>query len=385
LEEGWNIFSSSLIPSGLAMEDVLENLINNNLLIEVQDEDGKSYRESENGWINDIGEIQVSEGYKIWVRSSCVLEITGHPVHLPLNIELKKGWNIISFPYNGMMDAMEVIQPLINAGILEKVQNELGNSIENWDNLMGWINGIGNFKAGEGYLVQVNQNGVLTIPSNYSKSGLILENETKTEYFKTMFEGNGSGHMNININNPDESGLKVGDEIAAFDGEICVGAVKIGESNINNNAVSIHTSVSDNDIINGFTERNPIELRIWHMNKSAEFQPQPELIEGKMEYQKHGSVFVSFIDQKTTGFNGFNSIEIVTYQNPANEKVMVRFSQLPETETQIILTDITGKQLMIRQVQSKQEVLDVSSQPAGMYLVKIISGDTFKVNKLIIN
>ncbi|WP_372948067.1 right-handed parallel beta-helix repeat-containing protein [Mariniphaga sp.] len=385
LEKDWNIFSSSLIPSGLALEDVLENLQINNLLIEIQDENGKTYRQSENGWINDIGEIQVTEGYKIRVHSSCVLEIKGHPVKLPLNIELKKGWNIISFPYNGVMDAMEVIQPLINAGILQKVQDEQGSSIENWGNLMGWINGIGNFKAGKGYLVQVNQNGVLTIPANYSKSGLILANETKTENFKTVFEGNGSGHMNINIKNLDESDLKIGDEIAAFDGEICVGTVKINASNITNNAVSIQTSVSDNEIINGFTEGKPIELRIWHMNKSVESRPKFELIEGNLKYQKHGSVFVRFIDRETIGFIAFNSIAMDIYPNPASEKVMIKFSQLPETGTQIILTDITGKQLMIRQVQSTQEVLDIQSLSTGLYLLKVTSGENYTVKKLIIN
>jgi hypothetical protein len=264
---------------------------------------------------------------------------------------------------------------------LEKVQDEQGSSIENWESSMGWINGIGNFAAGEGYLVRVTQNGMLPIFANYEKSTQLVANNLQPSYFNVDFEGNGSGHMNIKIGNLLQSGLKVGDDLAAYDGKICVGAVKLSESNINMNAMSIAASASHKKGTNGFTEGNPIELRIWHMNKSAEFQPQPELTEGNMEYQKHVSVFVRFIEQKTIGFN---SITIDMYPNPANEKVMVRFSQLPETETQIILTDITGKQLIIEQVQSKQEVLDVSSQLPGMYLVKIISGDRFKVNKVII-
>ncbi len=104
-----------------------------------------------------------------------------------------------------------------------------------------------------------------------------------------------------------------------------------------------------------------------------------------MEYQKHGSVFIRFINRDTIVFSAINSIAMDIYPNPAREKVMIKFSQLPETGTQIILADITGKQLMVQQVLSAQVVLDISSQPAGMYLVKIKSGDSFKVNKLFIN
>ena len=49
-------------------------------------------------------------------------------------------------------------------------------------------------------------------------------------HFKVGYEGNGSDHMNINIENLNACNLKAGDEIAAFDGEICVGAVKLSES-----------------------------------------------------------------------------------------------------------------------------------------------------------
>ncbi len=111
LEKGWNIFSSYLVPSPSNFEDVLENLQHQNQLIEVQDENGNTYQEENSGWLNNIGEMEESEGYQIRVQSSCVLEITGEPVILPMNILLNEGWNIISFPYKGNVDAMEIIDP----------------------------------------------------------------------------------------------------------------------------------------------------------------------------------------------------------------------------------------------------------------------------------
>ena len=72
------------------------------------------------------------------------------------------------------------------------------------------------------------------------------------------------------------------------------------------------------------------------------------------------------------------------YPNPASDNVTLRFSTMPEKGTRIELTDRTGRQLMVREVQSTQEVLNIQSQPAGMYLVKTISGNNYTVKKLII-
>lgn len=90
-------------------------------------------------------------------------------------------------------------------------------------------------------------------------------------------------------------------------------------------------------------------------------------------------------DQKTVGINEFDSIKIEMFPNPARDKVNLRFSQLPEIGTKIILTDITGMQLTNREVQSTNEILEIQSQLAGIYLATIVSGCNLIVNKLIIN
>ncbi|HSH18937.1 MAG TPA: hypothetical protein VLA03_00715, partial [Draconibacterium sp.] len=52
LEEGWNLYSSYLIPYNSNMADILKNLQIQNQLIEVQDEDRKTFLESNTGWNN---------------------------------------------------------------------------------------------------------------------------------------------------------------------------------------------------------------------------------------------------------------------------------------------------------------------------------------------
>ncbi|SHJ13160.1 Por secretion system C-terminal sorting domain-containing protein [Tangfeifania diversioriginum] len=383
LDKGWNIFSSYLNPPNSNMEHLLESLQKQNQLIEVQDENGNTYQKNENGWENNIGEIKISEGYKIRVTNSSMLQIQGDSILLPLNIELKTGWNIISFPYNGSVDAMWFLQPIINNGILEKVQDEKGNSIENWGTSIGWINGIGNFTAGEGYLVQVNKNGLLPILHNYEKSAGLLADEPETNYFHADYEGNGFGHMNVNITGLNETNLQVGDEIAAFDGDICVGAVKLSETNLISNVVSIRTSAADKNKTNGFIEGNSIQLRIWDTVKDEVNSCVTKVMNGELVYQKQGSVFVRIEEKKKYEMNDSNTLKVNMYPNPASNIITIHFSTLPEKGTRIELTDMTGKQLIIREAQSNQEILNIQEQPAGMYLVKIIAGKNYQVNKLI--
>ena len=80
-----------------------------------------------------------------------------------------------------------------------------------------------------------------------------------------------------------------------------------------------------------------------------------------MVYKKYGSVFVQLIDQNTTEINEFNSIDIDMFPNPANNKVTLKYSTLPNAGTKIVLSDITGKQLLSQTVQSTNEILDIGN------------------------
>jgi hypothetical protein len=337
-----------------------------------------------NQWINKIGCLKVPQAYKIRVDSDCTLEITGTPIKLPLNIEIKTGWNLISFPINGAVNAMEVIQPLIDAGVLTKVQDEKGNSIEKWFNT-GWRNGIGNFIAGEGYIVQACQDGVLTIDEKTSKkSGLSFAERLATTHFMVSSDGNGFEHMNINIIELNKTNLQIGDEIAAFDGNICVGAVKLSEMDFYNNAVSMPASASELNGTDGFTDRNSIELKVWKNEINEEGKLLSEATEGEMIFNRKTSVFVTVDDNQVINSNAnFDFLNISVYPNPASNVVNVSFSILPESGTKITLMDMNGKEITSRLVENSNESIDIQHLPAGMYLVKTWLNNYTRVHKLI--
>jgi parallel beta-helix repeat protein len=388
LLKGYNMISTYVKAEDPSVCSVTKPLSDQGDLIKVQDEAGNSYEDwgSFGGWINKLGSFQETEGYKIKVAENCTLQVTGRPVVLPLDIPLKTGWNIISFPRTDLVDAMNIIQTLIDQNKLIKVQDEAGNSIEDWGIFGGWKNEVGNFVPGKAYKVKLNADAVLTIQENYTKSAVMMAQSEQTEYFSTMAEGNGTDHMNINVVGLREAGLSVGDELAAFDGTICVGSSKISEKNSIDGTISIRASFStDDQNTDGFKEGDAIQLFAWNKLTNEESEIQTEVLNGNYLYTKNSSVLVRVKSVTTDIASLENSVTIDVFPNPTSGKVIVRFSTLPENGSSIDILDIAGRKIASRFITGTAEEFNLDGQASGLYFVKTILGSTEAIHKLIVN
>jgi hypothetical protein len=388
LKKGYNMISTFVSAQNPMACHVTQSLADAGYLTKLQDEAGNSLENwgSFGGWVNNIGNLEKTEGYKIKVTDNCSLLVTGRPIALPLNIPLKTGWNIISFPRTDLVNAMNIIQPLIDQNKLLKVQDEAGNSIENWGIFGGWKNGIGYFTPGKAYKVKMTSDAVLTIQENYLKSQVILANVEPTEYFSTVVEGNGSEHVNINIVGIGKTGIVAGDELAAFDGDICVGVLKVTENHILDGSASLVASISsDTNTNDGYTEGSDIKIIAWNKLNGNESEVQADVINGQLKYAKNSSVLLN-IKSLTTDVRSFQDIVTIdVFPNPSQGMVTVRFSNFPDAGSSIEILDISGRKVASRIVTGMSEVFNLDQQPAGVYLVKSKLGSKETINKLVIN
>jgi len=328
-KQGWNIFSVSNTPDSTGVMAICQPLVDKGSLVKVQDELGNSLEDWGifGGWTNNIGEIDLAEGYKIKVSIADSLEICGIPVQYPFAIPLRSGWNIIGYPKTVSTDGMiNVVQQLINRGSLTKVQDELGNSIEDWGIFGGWTNNIGEFVPGEGYKIKVNAKDTLWIYENYPKSSVVQPENRKTAYFKAEYSGNGIDHMNINLIGLPVNILKAGDEFAVFDGKTCVGAVTLMPYHLRNQSVSITASATDNQGMAGFAEGNQFTLKLWNSQNNQEFVLEPEIIKGTSTFTKHETTIASLEKYATTGWEkrpGSNCSKINVYPNPFSDELNI--------------------------------------------------------------
>jgi len=317
---------------------------------------------------------------------NCILQVTGVPITLPLAIPLKAGWNIISYPRTDMVNAMSVVQSLIDQNKLVKVQDEKGNSIENLKSYGGWKNNIGYFIPGKAYKVNVSSDAILTIQENYVKSAVVLANSEQTEHFITNIEGNGFNHMNINLvglNGTTE--ISAGDEFAAFDGDICVGALKITEDQLLTGSISLIASYSTSDqVIDGFVEGHSIKIYSWSKLTGNESEINTDVVNGELKYAKNGSVLV--MKSVTTGANTLTDVvQINVFPNPSKGKFTVQFSEMPNAGSRIEILDISGRIIASRLITGTSEEISLDNHTSGLYLVKSILGSSQTIHKLIVN
>jgi len=385
LIKGTNLFSSYVMPSNPNVGTEMKPLCDQGALIKMLDENSNSfeYLATSGGWINKIGNHSNTEGYSISVNFNTTLTLIGKQVVLPLDIPLKLGWNYISFPMMDLVNGLSVVQPLINQKKLIKVQDERGYTIEKIKN--AWRNNIGNFTPGKGYKINVSAACTLTIQKSYTKSAISFARPEKTDYFVPTYEGNGLDHMNINLVGLTETGFSVGDELAAFDGTLCVGSVKLNKDHFTQGSVSlIASSESIPEIQDGFTEGHSIQLYGWNKTTGIKTTIETESIDGEMKFEKLASLEINLKSATTLTKNIENDYAFKVFPNPAKDMITVRFSKMPELGRIIEITDILGKKIDSRQVHGISEDFILKNQPAGLYFVKSILGNDETIQKLIL-
>jgi len=356
LENGWNIMSFMVEPENPDMLNIVQPLIDFDLLVKVLDESGGAinylpFPEPIGQWTNSIGDYSASEGYYIKVNDDGELSLEGYPVSLPLQIELYAGWNIISYPCHEPTDAMAVVQPLIDEGVLYKVINEDGGNIIHlpFPEPNGqWTNSIGNFESGEGYYVKVTEDCSITISE--PEKGTTFDGDLitlPTTYFEPSYQNNPYMPGSIVITGLDD--LSAGDEIGIFDGEVCVGAVVVGESSF----VAIPVSMDDptTETQDGFVPGNQILSQVWQQKNNLSTPVDLVYLVGVETFQPLETYIGEMMPLLTTTEEfAQNGITVNVFPNPFSDFTWVYFT-LPESgDVEIALYDIAGqKQSVITQ------------------------------------
>jgi hypothetical protein len=212
--------------------------------------------------------------------------------------------------------------------------------------------------------------------------------------------------MNIHLVDLPDGLLQPGDEIAVFDGLVCVGGYKIRnqQSEILSRHTSAPLSVPDGSpqsaIFNlsipvtamdglgdtGFTEGNPIALKVWKSSNNKEYLAELEVIKGTSTFMKHESTMVRLKNLGVTGLAEDPQSQVPKvdiYPNPADGKVYVHVNSSSFDGLHIRVSNAPG-QLMLEQVMhSNPETIDLAGKAPGMYHIQIL-GDSWSISEKIV-
>ena len=368
LTAGWNIFSMYLIADNMDMLSIVQPLIDAGYLDKVLDEAGNAVLYFFGNWVNNIGDLANTEGYYIKVNDDVNLSIEGTAVELPYEIYLTEGWNIMGYPTDTAQDALTIVQPLIDADELDKVLDEAGNAILYF--FGNWVNNIGDFEAGEGYYVKVSTTTSLTISApalassnedEDAQSSRIRTRSLDNSHFTPIWSGNPFKRMAFWMigENFADIDLEAGDEVAVFDGDLCVGtAVVTGEQSISNPLI-IHAGMDDG-CGNGFEEGDVITFRILDASESS------EAVVTAVTYMDPGTgnevdnpTFESLSDYAIILVTHSEFMEVQdelglpetfalnqNYPNPFNPVTHIPFELVEPQHVKLVIYDITGKEVL---------------------------------------
>jgi hypothetical protein len=153
LQKGWNITSTFLSPSAPAMDSVFSGLQSEVTVVE--NEAGEQYRPGED--VNEIGQWNSEEAYRIYAESDITLTIQGDSLGTP-SISLEEGWNLIPYFLSSPLSVDEAVSPIAEDLVL--VKDGTGRAYLPGED----IEELNQMEPGEGYKIHVSQPTTLTYP-----------------------------------------------------------------------------------------------------------------------------------------------------------------------------------------------------------------------------
>ncbi|MBN1465066.1 CotH kinase family protein [candidate division KSB1 bacterium] len=399
-DEGWNTFSLAISPqNGNDLLDILAPIQAN--LIKVLDEDGQSIERLFGVWHNYIGEWRATEGYDLKADSAVSLELAGYEIATPADIDLKRGWNIISYVCREeAQDAMLLFRDLIADEQLIKVIDRKGQTLEK---IFGvWYNYIGNVKPTEGLKVKVRQSCTLTQACQDAPLAKELLVQ-KPQHLR--LEGNGHPFQpmqfyfySVRINGQDP---EPGDEIAVYDGDRLVGATIVQPPA---DRPTLVIAGKSDGVSQGFIEGHPFSLKIWkkRANQLLDIDAEavstwtPEGLEdGSLRsFQGLASVIIK-IELTATVFRNCSTSAVLyqNYPNPFNFATTLPFVVSEKSDVRIEIFDIRGVSVRLLTAGIKEagrytirwdgEDDRGVTVGAGLYICRFISGDVVQNRKLL--
>jgi hypothetical protein len=419
LTKGWNIFSLAIDPTPVTrvFDTATPNIFGQGILnpiepqlIKVQDEAGNTIEVIFGNWQDNIQDWQATEGYYVKVTEDVKLEVQSNTlVASPTTVALGVGWNIISYPcLEAEQDAIDVLEPLIDLGYLDKAMDQYGHALERLAFVTennGWYNGIGTMKAGQGYYIKLNAPATLEIncPGQDGAPKLMaVAKPAEPEHFARDW-GNPYNPMNIYINDVNIGGtaLAVGDEVAAYDGATLVGSVVVEHQPTKEKPLALVAGMDDGSG-NGFAEGSGMTFKIWKSDVRQEVEIDTREIRF---FDESGSEAGSlgFTARATATISISSDAQVVemptafelkqNYPNPFNPSTTLSFAVPNDADVSVQVYDITGK-LVTTLVNAKMaagyhnvEWNGTDSQglrvATGIYFYKMTAGNFVQTKKML--
>jgi len=370
LEPGFQFISSHIVPYIPEMTSVVSEIMNDHLIY-IRNSQGQTLQKIGPNWVNGIGNWIEREGYLVKMTAANSFTIEGNSVYPGITIPVTAGFQFVSYFPGNNMDALVAFETIIGDDLCY-VRNSIGGMVRKIG--PNWINGIGDCQPGEGYLVKMLADGEIFYPMNGKSS-----EKAKEILVNFNFKGGNPAEAVYTIY---IDGLEIGDEVAAYDGEIMVGATRIYSENSFENELPVFSTLT-NGI--GYEEGNPIILKVWSENKllSADFTMEAVYDSYVSDVYPEGDGKYSVVNI-TKGAIEKVEETISVYPNPSEGIFNISIEGI-EGDIQIKVLDLRGKEYSNFELNGATSAqLDLREFAGGVYFLSFGGKGFIEVKKIVI-
>jgi len=380
LPQGWSWISFNVQPSDLSIENVMSGVSN---LAIVVNGSGQFYIP---GVVNSIGQMNILEGYKIYVSSADQVSVTGQQVSVTTPMNLTSGWNFVSYLPTTAKSVETALASIISQ--LAIVKNDEGKFY-----IPNVVNSLGNMAPGEGYKLYLNANATLTYPQGLGVPKLsTITPATKNirpSHFKFRARTGESYSVVVQSFNIGERNIKIGDEVGIFNSQgICVGAGVWDGTDVM--AISSWADDEQTIEIDGFREGEEIHFKFWDSDKDNETEFEATFIFGNGRF---GDGAFCMVELSSYGVIKNYSLE-QNYPNPFNANTMISYHLSRAGKVELRVYSLLGKEIktLVNEHQgigSHSAIWDGRNYqgndiPSGIYFYKLQMGGVFKVKRAVL-
>jgi len=273
--------------------------------------------------------------------------------------------------------------PPVGYDAVDWVKDDLGRMIRFLGGV--WVNNIGSLNPGKGYQVQVPANKKMNLTYSGFKSTESVNDEND---IPTHFVVHGDAANWIYTIYLDVTSFNPGDEIAAFDGDVLIGATKlVANGGTYKNAIPVFHQLTDRI---GFQTGNPIILKAFdaQLNKEVKVYYTLMPIKGANPWMApiypagDAKYSLAAISRYGVGFDDPSSASVSVYPNPAHDMLKVVGNQ---TIDKVTLLSVIGQTVLTKNVSGQETQLNVSGFVSGIYILQITMNGQVVTKKIFIN
>jgi hypothetical protein len=383
LTEGFQFISTNVEPQNPDMTVVVQEVLNDDLEY-IRDSEGSVFRKIGPNWVNGIGDWIGTEGYLFKTTATGQFTISGDMIAYNEPIELVTGFQFVSYLPIDQMDALSAFATILNDD-LDLIRNSSGSTLRKIG--PNWVNGIGDCFPGEGYIVKMFADGELIYPEAAKSSGEV--NVIPTHF---IFEGGNAADPVYSIY---VEGLEIGDEIAAYDEDLLVGALKVSSQNPFENELPVFSSIISG---RGFEAGNPIILKVW--DSSSQSIVPVEFTMNNPYNDAYTDEFYPYEDSRYSIINitknSSENIEdlVSVYPNPFSKTISINYIVKENCKVSIDIYNQQGQ--LVKQLVKKDQLSGSynvnwnandesgNSVSSGFYFYKINIGGKTEIGKIIL-